>query len=119
MTAGIARVQTAPGAQAAAKFDKWMAGIQASAEKWRRNVQNVSLESWKTSATTIGVPRAMEGAVKKAGKYEAFAQDFYPFLAQKMAQVNAMDDSSYAARKGKAMAMMDALHTYKRGSTGA
>lgn len=119
MTQGVARVSQAPGAQAAAKYDKWLAGIQASAEKWRRNVAAVTLESWKSSMTNIGIPRAAEGAVKKANKYEAFATDFYPFLAGAMAKVNAMDDSSYAARKAKASAMMDALHAYKRGSGGA
>jgi hypothetical protein len=118
MTQGVARVSVAPGQQAADKFDKWMAGIQASAEKWRRNVAAVPLESWKSSMTSIGIPRAAEGAVKKANKYEAFAAGFYPFLAQAMAKVNAMDDSSYAARKAKASAMMDALHAYKRAPAG-
>jgi hypothetical protein len=117
MTAGVARVSVAPGEQAAAKFDKWLAGIQANAEKWRSRVKSVSLSSWQNSMTTIGIPRAAEGASKKANKYEAFATEFYPALEQAMAKVNAMDDSTYPARKAKAAAMMDALHAWKRPGT--
>jgi hypothetical protein len=117
MTAGVQRVTVAPGELAAAKFDKWLAGIQASAEKWRSRVKSVSLASWQQSMVSIGIPRAAEGASKKANKYEAFATEFYPFLESQMAKVNAMDDSTYAARKAKASAMMDALHGWKRPST--
>lgn len=117
MTQGVARVQTAPGVQAAAKFDKWMAGIQANAQKWRRNVAAVPLQQWQTSMTQIGIPRVGEGAAKKAGKYQAFAADFYPFLQQAMAKVNAMPDATFEARLQKANAMATALHQYKRGGS--
>jgi len=115
MTQGVARVTKAPGADAAAKFDKWLSGIQANAEKWRRNVAAVPLDQWQSAMTNIGIPRVGEGASKKAGKYQAFAADFYPFLANAMARVNAMPDNTYEARKAKSAAMQDALHAYKRG----
>ena len=117
MAQGVARVQTAPGQLAAAKFDKWMAGIQAGAQKWRRNVAGVSLQQWQSAMTNIGIPRVGEGAAKKAGKYTAFANDFYPFLAQQMARVNAMPDTTFEARLAKATAMATALHGYKRGGS--
>lgn len=117
MTQGVARVQQAPGAAAAAKFDKWMQGIQQNAEKWRRNVNAVTLQQWQQSMTSIGIPRVGEGAAKKAGKYTAFAQDFYPFLQQQMVKVNAMPDNTFEARLQKAQAMAIALHAYKRGGS--
>lgn len=117
MTQGVARVQTAPGAAAAAKYDKWLAGIQAGAQKWRRNVASVSLQQWQSAMTNIGIPRVGEGAAKKAGKYQAFAADFYPFLAQQMQRVNSMPDSTFEARLAKATAMATALHGYKRGGS--
>lgn len=117
MTQGVQRVTTAPGQLAAAKFDKWMAGIQASAPKWRRNVAAVPLEAWKASMVNIGIPRVGQGAAQKAGKYQAFAADFYPFLAGAMAKINAMPDSTFEARLQKATAMATALHAYKRGGS--
>lgn len=114
MTQGVARVTQAPGAQAAAKFDKWMAGIQANAGKWRRNVAAVPLQSWQASMTNIGIPRVGQGAQAKAGKYEAFAADFYPFLQSAMQKVNAMPDNTFEARLQKAQAMAIALHGYQR-----
>lgn len=115
MTAGANRVTVAPGQAAAAKFDKWLAGVQNNAAKWRRNVAAVSLEAWRSSYTTLGVNRAQAGATAKAGKYEAFANSFYPFLEQAMAKVNAMPDTTLEDRIAKSAAMQRALAQYKGG----
>lgn len=117
MTQGVQRVTTAPGTAAAAKYDKWLAGIQANAQKWRRNVAAVPLQAWQSSMINIGIPRVGQGAQAKAGKYEAFANDFYPFLQQQMVKVNAMPDNTFEARLQKAQAMAIALHAYKRGGS--
>lgn len=115
MTQGVQRVSKAPGQDAAAKFDKWMSGIQANAQKWRRNVANVPLDQWQHAMVNIGIPRVGQGATAKAGKYQAFAADFFPFLSAAMARVNAMPDNTFEARLQKATAMATALHGYKRG----
>lgn len=117
MQQGVARVTKAPGADAAAKFDKWLAGVQAGAAKWRRNVANVSLQDWQNAMTNIGIPRVGQGATQKASKYTAFASDFYPFLGQAMARVNAMPDATFEQRLAKSTAMQQALHNYKRGGS--
>lgn len=117
MQQGVARVDKAPGQLAAAKFDKWLAGVQAGAQKWRRNVAAVGLDQWKSAMTNIGIPRVGQGAQQKAGKYQAFAADFYPFLQQKMATVNAMPDTTLDQRIAKAGAMARALSEYKRGGS--
>src|SRR5437764_101962 len=106
ITQGIARVQTAPGQQAAAKFQKWLNGVQEGAQKWRRNVAAVSLEDWKAAATQIGVPRIAQGAQQKAGKYQAFAESFFPHLEAGLRQIESMPDTTMEDRINRAVAMM-------------
>lgn len=112
---GINNVTVAPGQQAAAKFDKWMAGVQAGAQKWRRNVAAVSLEDWKSAALNVGVPRIAQGAQAKQGKYQKFAADFFPYLDQGVQKVKAMPDTDLNSRIQRAVAMMNHNAQFKRG----
>lgn len=113
ITNGVNRVTVAPGQLAAAKFDKWLSGVQAAAQKWRTRVASVSLETWKQQ-TLKGIPRIASAATDKQGKYEAFASEFYPFLEQGMAKVAAMPDNTVDARINKAVEMMRHNATFKR-----
>ena len=113
---GVAAVTTAPGQAAAAKFNKWVAAmtnptVQA---KWRNNVAAVSLSDWQTAMTNIGIPRIATGAQAKQGKYQAFAEQFFPFLATGVAQIERMDDTTFEARLQRATAMMTYTHGFKR-----
>jgi hypothetical protein len=87
---GVARVTRSPGEAAAASADLWHRRVTASQEKFRRKVAAVPLSAWQDSMSTIGVTRVAEGAQRKAGKYEAFAQSFYPVAEQVSARVKAM-----------------------------
>jgi len=58
---GVNRVSTAPGEQAAAQADAYIAGVQAALNKWKRNVAAVSLADWKDRAANIGGPRIAAG----------------------------------------------------------
>lgn len=113
ITNGVNRVTVPPGQAAAAKFDKWLAGVQASAQKWRSRVASVPLETWK-AATLAGIPRIASAATAKAGKYEAFASEFYPFLEQGMNKVHAMPDNTVDARINRAVEMMRHNATFRR-----
>lgn len=116
MTTGVNNVTVAPGVQAAAKRDKWLAGVTGAADKWQRNVKAVSLQSWQQSMTTIGIPRVAQGAQAKQQKYTDFAASFYPFLDRGVAQVNQMPDTDMESRIQKAVAMMRYNATYQRPS---
>jgi len=111
---GVEAVQQAPGAAAAAKFDKWQAGLQAGADKWRRNVGAVPLESWKASMINIGIPRVASGAQAKAGKYEQFAAEFFPYLDQGVAQIARMPDTNLEARIQRSVAMQRHNAAFRR-----
>lgn len=58
---GINRVSQAPGEKAAAQADVYLANVQASINKWRRNVAAVSLNDWQNAAITLGAPRIATG----------------------------------------------------------
>lgn len=113
ITNGVNRVTVAPGQLAAAKFDKWLAGVQASAQKWRSRVASVPLETWK-AATIAGIPRISSAATAKVGKYKAFASEFYPFLETGMQKIHAMPDNTIDARINRAVEMMRYNSTFKR-----
>lgn len=116
ITNGVNNVTQAPGLAAAAKQQKWLNGVNAAADKWKRNVSAVSLQSWQQSMTTIGVPRVAQGAQAKQQKYTDFASNFYPFLDQQVAKVKAMPDTTLEDRISRSVAMMRANATYQRPS---
>lgn len=116
--AGIDRVTTAPGAAAAAKVDKWRQNVAAAEEKWKRNVSAVSLDQWKNAAKTIGVPRIASGAQAKQGKYEAFANEFFPHLERGQQKIAVMPDTTFEQRVQRAVAMMTHNRTFKRSGSG-
>lgn len=115
--AGIQRVTEAPGQKAAAKAQKWIQNVQASQDKWKRNVASVSLESWKKNFVEVGVPRIAQGAQAKQDKYTQFATEFYPHLDAGINKVKAMNDTTLEDRIGRAVAMMRHNATFKRTGT--
>src|SRR5215469_14276375 len=59
---GIAGVTVAPGQLAARQKAAYVAGVNASQDRWARNVQNVTLQDWQRLASDKGVPRISAGA---------------------------------------------------------
>lgn len=121
ITAGVDRVTQSPGAAAAAKSAKWVAAMTDPAvqAKWKNNVGAVSLPDWQNMMKNVGIPRIAAGAQAKQGKYLAFAEQFFPFLARNVAQVEQMDDTSFAARVQRAVQMMTLNHQFKRSASGS
>lgn len=113
ITKGVQDVQTAPGVLAAQQASKWLAKIQASAQKWAKNVAAVSLSDWQNSMLNIGIQRIAQGAQAKQSKYTAFAQSFYPYLATGMAKVAAMPSTSLEDGINRAVTMIRYNAAYK------
>src|SRR5271167_835330 len=103
---------------AAAKSDKWFQRLQESQAKWKRNVASVSLSEWQTAMTQIGIPRVSQGAQQKQGKYQKFAEAFFPYLEAGVRQVRAMSDLTAEDRINRAVAMMRYNAGYKRPAAG-
>ena len=106
ITAGVNAVTTAPGVTAAKNVSTWLARVQASAPKWAKNVAGVSLQEWPTAMIDKGVPRIAGGAQAAQGKYQAFAQSFFPYLATGVAKVKAMPKTDLSSSIARAVAMI-------------
>jgi hypothetical protein len=118
ITDGVNAVTVAPGVSAAKQVQTWLARIQASAPKWQANVAAVSLGEWQQAMITTGIPRIAQGAQAKQGKYQAFADKFFPYLQQGVSQVRAMPKTSLADGINRAVAMINWNAKFSNKSTG-
>lgn len=114
IAAGIDRVTVAPGQKAAAKKDKWLQNVQASADKWASRVGGVSLEAWKQAAKTIGVQRIATGAQAKKGKFGAFIREFQPHLDQLQSKLDTMPDTTFEQRMQRMVEAARHNHGFRR-----
>lgn len=116
ITAGVRAVQTAPGIAAAQKVDTWLAKLQASREKWVRNVSAVSLASWQTSMIDKGIPRVASGANAAIPKMQKFMTQFLPYVEQGAQTVRAMPNATLedGVQRAAAMIRYNAQFQYNR-----
>jgi hypothetical protein len=115
ITAGIAKVQESPGIAAVRSKAKYQNNVVAAFPKWERRTGAVTLQQWQQS-TTAAVGNVASGAQRKQGNYQAFAQQFYPYLDAGVAKVKSMDNSSFEARVQRAVAMMRYNANFQRTS---
>lgn len=114
--AGVQAVTTAPGARAAAAVDTWLARIQASRDKWVRNVQAVSLSSWQQAMIQKGIPRISSGATAAVPKMTAFMSQWLPFAEQGAQTVRNMPNATLQDGINRAVAQIthNAQFQYKK-----
>ncbi|GAH61227.1 unnamed protein product [marine sediment metagenome] len=91
---GIERVTVSPTHLAVKAKAKMKANIVKSIDdgKWERGLLRVDVAEWKEKAINKGLPRISIGIDEAAGKVEAFASDFLPFLDKVATKVDAMPD---------------------------
>lgn len=92
ITDGVNAVTTAPTAKAAAQADKWLSRLNdaKTKDKFKSGLNRVTLQQWQTAMLQKGVQRVAAGADAGQSKYQSFASDFYPYLAQGQAKVAAL-----------------------------
>lgn len=88
-TAGVQAVTNAPGAAAAAAADRWIAGVQASQQKFITRSQAVSLQQWQQAAVNKGAQRLASGASAAEPKMQSVFTSLFPFIAQAVASLPA------------------------------
>lgn len=113
ISAGIDRVTTAPGQKAAAKKDKYVAGVTASQDLWAQRVAAVDLGTWQTRAKN-GVSRIAEGAQSKGDKYETAANGVFTFMDSVLSRVDSMPDNTLEQRIQKSSEFQRGMAQYKR-----
>ena len=94
MRAGVEKVTTAPGAQAAAKQDKMIANLTAKVADgtWARRLKGVTLEDWREKMINKGLPRVSGGIDAAAAKVEDFASQLLPAVDAAATKAKAMPD---------------------------
>lgn len=112
ITSGVAAVREAPGIAAARQQATWLANLQASADKWARNVSAVSLSSWQTAMTTKGIPRISSGATAAEPKVAQFMQQWIPYAESVRSSLPPRGnvDQNYQ----RALAQMQGNHAFVR-----
>ena len=80
ITRGVQSVSVPPGQAAAAQKSVYIQNVQASADKWARNVASVSLGDWQTAMTGKGVQRVAQGAQAAQPKFAQFMSRLIPFI---------------------------------------
>lgn len=106
ITDGVNAVTQAPGAKAAAQADVWLAKLQASRDKWVRNVSAVSLSQWQTAMTTKGVQRIAGGAQAAIPKMTQFMQQWLPYEQQGVAALASTPRGTIDQNIQRAITMM-------------
>ena len=114
MRAGVMAVTVAPGLAAAQQKQAWLARINASADKWARNVAAVSLQDWQGKMTGVGISRVSAGAEANQDKVTKFMQDFLPHVARGQQIVKAMPNAPLEDGIQRMIAMARHNATFKR-----
>ena len=93
---GIERVTTAPAQLAAAKETKMKTNLNAAIDSgiWKKRLQAVSLEDWKTKARDIGVNRIAAGIDGAHAKQVDFYGKLLPVVDSAVNKIKTMPDTS-------------------------
>lgn len=114
MRQGVMRVTVAPGVKAAQQKQAWLAKINASADKWARNVSAVTLGDWQKKMTEVGIQRVASGAEANQDKVTRFLTDFLPHVERGKQIIDAMPNVTLEDGIQRAVAMMRHNATFKR-----
>lgn len=114
--AGINRVSVAPGVEAAKKQDKLRTRLLAKIDDgtWGERVKAVSLEEWKSKATTKGIPRIASGIDGAKDKVTKFAQQLLPAVATAQAEVKNMPDLTLEDMISRSSAFIRKMSQFKK-----
>ena len=115
-TRGVERVEIAPGISAAAKADKYIAGVQRSFNegKWQENVAAVPVEEWRDKTLSKGVSRYQEGTQAAQDNVAAFHGELQDFRRGLDTELQRMPDSTQEQRLSRMMANARGMAKFRR-----
>ncbi len=93
---GIERVTESPTVAAARQETKMVDNLTAAVSngKWRRGLERVSLEDWRSKALNKGLQRIPAGVDEAGKKVESFHSQLIPHIESGMQQVNSMPSTT-------------------------
>ena len=109
MKDGIDELRDSPMERAIEQQAKMMINWQKAVEegRWAAGLQSVSLAQWKDLMIKVGIPRAIEGATKKADKVQKFFQEFLPVAEAVKAEAASMPSQTDEDAIAKVRMMME------------
>lgn len=110
---GVQAVTEAPGARAAQNAAGYLNGVQNNVDKWRANVGSVSLNSWRDSMLTLGVPRMAQGAEKNVSKTVAALRQIIPHVEAGKEALKATPRGDYSANIQRMNQFIEHMHQLK------
>ena len=92
ITAGVNRVQTAPGVQAAAQAPLMLQNLTTSVQSgaWAARVSAVPLQQWKDSMNNKGIPRLQTGVAQALQTKQQSIQTFLSAVEAAVADTNSL-----------------------------
>ena len=116
MVAGVRRVTTAPGVQAAAAVDKMRQNLVAKIDDgtWARRVSSVSLSDWQDRMINVGVGRVAAGIDAAAPKMEEFFTSLFAHQDRLIDQVGTMPDLTLQDSINRAVTWITGMAEFKR-----
>lgn len=92
MEKGVDAVTTSPTIAAANAQEKMLANLTRAVQsgKWKRRLESVTLDEWKTKMKTKGIPRVSAGIDAAKDKTIEFASELLPHIDTLQTKVKAM-----------------------------
>lgn len=113
---GIDKVTVNPCELAAAKQDKMLANLTAAVQdgSWKRGLQRVTLEQWKTKARDVGANRIAAGITAAKDKMTAFADQLLPYIETQQNKIKSMPDITLEDNIARMNAFVRGMSEFKR-----
>ena len=113
---GVGRVTESPTEKAAAKADKFVAGVQKSVEdgKWQAGLRKVSLDQWKSDMINKGVNRIPAGIDAAREKVVDFASQLLPHIDSLQSKVKSMPDLTLEVSIARMTAFTRGMAEFKK-----
>lgn len=113
--AGVQAVTEAPGMKAAAKKQKWLAGINRAANEgtWEQNVAAVSLQEWVATTVGKGEGRYGSGVASARNKQVEFHNQLQSFREPLDRKIANMSDLTPQDRENKMLENMRGMRNFR------
>lgn len=115
ITDGVNSVSVAPGQAAARQKTAYINNVQASADKWARNVAAVSLNQWQTDMVNKGIPRIATGAQAAESKMASFFTQLLPYIDTGLKALPAR--GTFEQNLNRMTAWAQHMHNFKRSNS--
>lgn len=112
---GVNAVTVNPAEQAIANKQKWANAMMDAInnDRFAKGLAGVTLQKWRSATITYGVPRYTQGATKAGENYLAFANKFFPYLANVQQTISQMPSLTFEERIERMIANARALHEFR------